>query len=40
MFIPQLAQHGLSIALIIVVSVMLSIAASALTLKWLAKDRP
>lgn len=40
MFIPQLAQHGLTIAFIIVVSVMLSIAASALTLKWLAKDKP
>jgi holin-like protein len=39
MFIPQLAEYGLVIALILVVSVGLSVAASAMTLKFFASNR-
>ena len=39
MFIPQLAEYGLVIALILIVSVGLSVAASAITLKFFASNR-
>jgi holin-like protein len=40
MFAPQLSSHGLAIAAILLVSVGLSVAVTALLLKWLTrKDR-
>lgn len=41
MFAPQLASHGLVIALILIVSVSLAVAVTSLLLKWLTRnDRP
>ena len=34
MFVPQLADHGLTIAIILLISVATSVAVSALVLKW------
>ena len=34
MFVPQLADHGLTIAVILLISVATSVAVSALILKW------
>lgn len=34
MFVPQLADHGLTIAVILLISVATSVAVSALVLKW------
>lgn len=39
MFIPQLAAYGLVIALILIISVGLSVAASAITLKLFTSNR-
>jgi holin-like protein len=40
MFAPQLASHGLVIALILIISVSLAVAVTSLLLKWLTrKDR-
>jgi holin-like protein len=39
MFIPQLAEYGLVIALILIISVGLSVAASAITLKLFTSNR-
>jgi len=34
MFVPQLANHGLTIAIILLISVAASVAVTALILKW------
>jgi holin-like protein len=39
MFVPKLAAHGLTIALILVISVGLAVATTALSLKWLSNTR-
>jgi holin-like protein len=39
MFVPKLAEHGLVIAVILVVSVGLAVATTALALKWLGTSR-
>lgn len=37
MFVPKLAEHGLAIAFVLISSVGLAVAATALCLKWLSK---
>ncbi len=37
MFVPKLADHGLAIAVVLVVSVGLAVAVTSLCLKWLSK---
>lgn len=37
MFVPKLADHGLAIAVVLIVSVGLAVAVTSLCLKWLSK---